>query len=162
MKAYGLSAAFARDRILAVFHRHGIQAGRIDLVGRVDGDFANLSTIAQVDIALDPFPFNGGMSTVETLWMGVPVVSLAGPSLVHRIGLTFLTRAGFPEWVAHSENAYVDVAVALAADIDGLGRIRRGMRDRLRQSILFDAASHARELEGAYIAMWNERTGQNR
>lgn len=162
LKGYGLSAAFARARILAVFQRHGIEAGRIDMVGRVDGDFANLSTIAEADIALDPFPFNGGMSTVETLWMGVPVVSLAGPSLVHRIGLTFLTRAGFPEWVARSEDAYVDIAAALAADIDGLTKLRYGMRDRLRQSVLFDAASHARELEGVYVGMWNERTGQSR
>ena len=162
IKGYGLSAAFARARILAVFQQHGIQAGRIDLVGRVDGDFANLSTIAQVDIALDPFPFNGGMSTVETLWMGVPVVSLAGSSLVHRIGLTFLTRAGFPECVACSEDVYVEVAAALAADIEGLAKLRRGMRDHLRQSILFDAASHTRELEGVYVEMWNERTGQSR
>lgn len=162
LKGYGLSAAFARARVLTAFERHGIEAGRIDLVGRVDGDIANLSTIAQVDIALDPFPFNGGMSTVETLWMGVPVVSLSGPCLVHRIGLTFLTRAGFPEWVVHSEDAYVEVAAALAADVDGLARLRSGMRDHLRQSVLFDAASHARELEGTYVEIWNERTGQSR
>ncbi len=162
IKGPGLSAGFARSRIQTAFHRHGIESRRIDLVGRIDSDVGNLSTIAQADIALDPYPFNGGMNTVETLWMGVPVVSLAGPSLVHRIGLTFLTRAGFPEWVAHSEDAYVDVAAALAADIGGLTKLRRGMRDRLRQSILFDAASHTRELEGVYVDMWNERTGQRR
>lgn len=162
IKSQGLSSSRARSRILAAFAQGGVEAGRVELVGRIEGELANLATIARADIALDPFPFNGGMSTVETLWLGVPVVSLAGPSFVHRIGLTFLTRAGFPQWVASSVDDYADVAVALASDLSGLAALRREMRGRLQGSMLFDAASHAREVESVYRTLLKERTGQNR
>jgi tetratricopeptide (TPR) repeat protein len=157
LKGAGLDACRARDRILAAFAARGIGASRVELVGHVDADSDNLATIARADIALDPFPFNGGMSTLDTLWMGVPVVSLQGPSLVHRIGLTHLVRAGFADWVTDSAERYVDLAVALAAHPARLAELRRSMRERLRRSILFDAAAHTREVEAAYSALWAER-----
>lgn len=159
IKGHGLSADRARSRILSILRQHGVDDNRIDLVGRVADDLANLATVGRADIALDPFPFNGGMSTIEALWMGVPVVSVSGPSLVHRIGLTHLTRAGMPDLVASTIDDYVDRAVAVAADLDALAGRRRHMRDTLRHSILFDAARHTRELEAAYEMLVSEHTG---
>jgi protein O-GlcNAc transferase len=153
IKGYGLSATQARARIMAALDRHGIDAHRIELVGRIDDDLANLATVGRADVALDPFPFNGGLSTVETLWMGVPVVSLSGESFVHRLGLTFIGRAGLPALVASTVDEYVDRAVAVASDLDALAVLRRDMRERLRHSMLFDAARHTRELESAYEAL---------
>lgn len=94
--------------------------------------------------------------------MGVPVVSMAGPQLVGRLGLSLLHRAGFPDWAVSSVEEYVELAVALAADTDRLATLRRGMRDSLQRSVLFDAASHTRELEGVYRDLWQRRTGQRR
>jgi predicted O-linked N-acetylglucosamine transferase (SPINDLY family) len=157
IKGYGLSAERARDRVSGMLRRHGIEAARVEMIGRVGDDLANLATVARADVALDPFPFNGGMSTLDALWMGVPVVSLSGPSLVHRIGLTHLSRAGLADLVATGVEAYVERAVALATDLDALATLRRGMRDRLQRSVLFDAERHTRELESVYARLIEER-----
>ena len=162
IKAYGLSSAAARRALVADFERSGVDGGRVTLIGRIASDRDNLQTIAQADIALDPFPFNGGLSTGDALWMGVPVVSMAGSQLVGRLGLSLLHRAGFPDWAVSSVEDYVELAVALAADADRLATLRRGMRDSLQRSVLFDAASHTRELEGVYRDLWRRRTGQRR
>jgi protein O-GlcNAc transferase len=160
IKGYGLDSRRGQERLLAFFARQGIEPSRIDLIGHVTGQLDNFATLAKADLALDPFPFTGGMSTVETLWMGIPVVSLAGPSLVHRIGLSYLARAGFADWVVDSRHRYVDLAVALAGDLRRLAETRRTMRDRLRRSVLFDVAAHAREVEAAYLALAAERARQ--
>jgi predicted O-linked N-acetylglucosamine transferase (SPINDLY family) len=157
IKGYGLNAARAQARVLDAFAQHDIGGSRIELVGQVSSRAGNFAALARADVALDPFPFTGGMSTVETLWMGVPVVSLAGPSLVHRIGLSYLARAGLIDWVADSIPRYEDLAVMLASDLKRLAELRRSMRERLRRSILFDAAAHTREVEAAYSALWAER-----
>lgn len=150
IKSYGLSSESARAQILNEFGWRGVAAERIDLVGRVGTDRENLLVIARSDVGLDTFPFNGGMSTVETLWMGCPVVTLAGDSLVGRVGVTFLARAGFPEWIAPGIEEYIDLAVDLASNVPRLAVYRKMMRDRLRRSPLLDAQSHTRELETVY------------
>lgn len=157
IKGYGLSSMAGRRRLLWHLERRGIAADRIDLVGRIDGDRENFVVISRADIALDPFPFNGGLSTLETLWMGLPVVTLAGRSLVGRLGVTLVTRAGFGEWVTPSAERYVDLAVAVAQDLGRLAELRRTMRDRLRESPLLDARSHTRELEAVYEELLRER-----
>jgi len=157
IKGYGLSATRGRALLIDHFRQNGIDESRVELVGHVPGDQDNLATVARADIALDPFPFNGGMSTGECLWMGVPVVSLAGPSLVHRVGLTFLSRTGHSDLVAWTTKDYVDRAVALETDISALAERRGRMRERLSRSVLFDGASHTRELEAAFETLLNER-----
>ncbi len=159
IKAYGLSSAGARRDLIAAFGERGIGGERVTLIGRIAADRDNLHAIAAADIALDPFPFNGGLSTGDALWMGVPVISILGSQLVGRLGFSFLDRAGFPEWIAPSVDAYVELATALASDIEALAALRRSLRDRLSRSVLLDAAGHTRELEDVCESLWRERAG---
>lgn len=159
IKAYGLSSACARRDLLDAFGERGIGGERVTLVGRIAADRDNLQAIAAADIALDPFPFNGGLSTGDALWMGVPVVSVLGSQLVGRLGFSFLDRAGFPEWIAPSVDAYVDLATTLASNVENLAVLRRRMRERLSRSVLFDAAGHTGELEDVCERLWRARAG---
>jgi len=97
----------------------------------------------------------GGMSTVDTLWMGVPVVSLAGSSLVGRVGASLLSRAGLANFVAESPAAYIRIAAELARDPERLTRLRAGMRRRLTQSSLTNGRVFARDVERAYRRLWH-------
>ena len=108
----------------------------------------------QIDIALDPFPYGGGTTTCDALWMGVPVVSLAGQTAVSRAGLSILSNIGLPELVAHTPEQYVQIAADLARDLPRLQQIRAGLRTRMQSSPLMDAAGFARELEQAYRQIW--------
>ncbi|MGE5622574.1 MAG: hypothetical protein ACM3WS_05415 [Bacillota bacterium] len=107
-----------------------------------------------IDIALDPFPFNGHTTSLDTLWMGVPLVTLAGNHFTSRMGLTVLLNAGLPELVARTEQEYVNVAAGLALDPARLQAIRSGLRERLTSSPLMDARRFTGELEQAYRGMW--------
>ena len=91
-------------------------------------------------MALDPFPYHGTMTTCEALWMGVPVVSLAGRTHVSRVGVSLLNAAGMGEWIARSPEHYVDLAATLAGDLPRLAALRSEMRGRLQQSPLMDVA----------------------
>ena len=109
-------AASVRDGIRQAFARHGVAADRLLLEGwSAYGDF--LKTYARIDVALDPFPFCGGLTTVETLWMGVPLVSLAADRFAGRQSLSYLSTIGHPELCAHSEDGYVAIAVGLGREV---------------------------------------------
>lgn len=153
IKGYGLSSESTRRYILNEFQKRGIAPSRLTLIGRIASDVENLLTLSQADIALDTFPFNGGMSTVETLWMGCPTVTIAGNSLVGRIGATFLSRAGFSEWITDDTEGYVSAAVSLASDRSRLADLRRRMRPALSKSVLLNVSGHTRELEGVYTSL---------
>jgi hypothetical protein len=92
-----------------------------------------------IDIALDPFPHNAGTTTIEALWQGVPVVTLAGRPSVGRFGAAILHAAGLDDWVTETQDAYVARAVAAATDLDALAALRSGLRPRLAASALLDA-----------------------
>ena len=108
----------------------------------------------QIDIALDTFPFRGGTTTCDALWMGVPVVSLVGQTAVGRGGLSLLSNVGLPELAAHTEDEYVSIAVELANDLPRLAELRATMRERMQASPLMDAPRFARNIEDAYRSMW--------
>jgi predicted O-linked N-acetylglucosamine transferase (SPINDLY family) len=108
----------------------------------------------RLDIVLDTFPYNGHTTSLDALWMGVPVVSLAGRTPVSRAGLSQLTNLGLPELVAHSEDDYVRIAVELAGDLPRLGQLRSTLRERMENSVLTDAPRFARNVEAAYRKMW--------
>ena len=107
-------------------------------------------SFSRIDIALDPFPYSGETTALHTLWMGVPLVALEGPTLVQRLASRVLRISGLDEWVATDERQYVQIACELARDGARLQRLRRELRDRLRASALLDHRGVTRDLEAAY------------
>jgi predicted O-linked N-acetylglucosamine transferase (SPINDLY family) len=114
----------------------------------------------QIDIALDTFPYGGGTTTCDALWMGVPVVSLVGRTAVGRGGLSILSNVGLPELAARSEEEYVRIAGELAGDLPRLGNLRANLRQRMAQSPLMDAPRFARNIEAAYRQVWRQWCAQ--
>ena len=143
----------ARVSLLAQFADWGISAERVTLLGRLPRP-AYRAALAAVDIALDPFPCNGGTTTCDALWMGLPVVALRGNTFLSRASLSVMTAAGCPEFTAADEDEYVARCVELAADLPRLAAIRAGLRERMASSPLTDARGFARDMEAAYRKMW--------
>jgi predicted O-linked N-acetylglucosamine transferase (SPINDLY family)/predicted SAM-dependent methyltransferase len=154
VKSYGLSAQSARDALVAQFAARGVKAERLIVLGPEDSATGHLARYGDVDIALDCFPYNGTTTTCEALWMGVPVITLAGKSHVARVGSSLLSRAGLEDLVAESPQEYLDKAIALANDAARRSELRSTLRSRLRASPLLDAAAFTRGLESAYTQMW--------
>jgi predicted O-linked N-acetylglucosamine transferase (SPINDLY family) len=157
--AEGLSAASARRALHERFLEHGIGAERLDLRPAGESYEMHLASYRDVDIALDVFPCNGMTQTCEALWMGVPVVTLAGASHASRAGASILGHANLAEMVASTPGEYMEKAVALAKDGDRLRAMRSGMRQRLRDSALLDARGFTHSLESAYRDLWR-RAGE--
>ncbi|MDX1656722.1 MAG: tetratricopeptide repeat protein, partial [Candidatus Competibacteraceae bacterium] len=139
-----------RELFIERFAAHGIGAERLEL----GYDSPPWGVYNEIDIALDPFPHNGGTTTFEALWMGLPVVSLAARASVGRFGATLLNGVGLGDWVAEDGEGYLARAVAAARDLEGLERLRGELRGRLRASPLLDEAGFVAALEGAYRQMW--------
>jgi protein O-GlcNAc transferase len=112
-----------------------------------------LSLYDRIDIALDPFPYNGTTTTCEALWMGVPVVTLLGDRHAGRVGASLLTHAGLTDWIAGTVEDYVQIAATLAGDPAHLRDLRYSLRPRLASSPLCDGRAFARKLEAAYRSM---------
>jgi predicted O-linked N-acetylglucosamine transferase (SPINDLY family) len=108
----------------------------------------------EIDIALDPFPYTGTTTSMDTLWMGVPFITLAGNACVSRMGVTILTQAGLPELIAGTPEAYVDLAIRLASEPAWLRELRAQLRQKFSGSPLMDEAKFTRQLEAAYRDMW--------
>jgi protein O-GlcNAc transferase len=151
----GLSDSAPRERLLEIFGSLGIEAERIELIAKIPQMSAHLELYHQVDIALDTYPYHGTATTCEALWMGVPVITLAGQSHVSRVGVSLLNHAGLSDMVASEPQDYVRLAVTLAKDSARLSKLRMGMRDRLNASPLLDGPTFARDLEAAYRTMWH-------
>ncbi len=143
-----------RQRIAAMFERHGIGPDRLELLGHTPTPQEHLALYGRVDIALDTFPYNGTTTTCEALWMGVPVVTLAGAVHAGRVGLSLLTAAGLPDLIAATPAEYVARAVARAGDRAALSRLRAGLRAHVQQSKLCDAAGFAHAMETALRSIW--------
>jgi hypothetical protein len=154
LKSRQLDDAGARHRLLALFSGHGIDEQRLQLQGGVLDRNEHLAAYARVDVALDPFPYNGTTTTCEALWMGVPVIALTGQVHRGRVGASILRHAGLDELLAEEVDAYVDKALALAGDLDALGALRHSLRERMAASPLMDAEASTRDLEQAYEEMW--------
>jgi predicted O-linked N-acetylglucosamine transferase (SPINDLY family) len=142
-----------RQRLRDALVGAGIDPARLEFTGPVPaGQY--FECYHRIDISLDPFPHGGGMTTFDSLWMGVPVVTLAGRTGVSRMGLSFLSNAGLPEWVARSSEQYVAMAAALAADVGRLRELRSTLRRRMLDSPLTNAPRFAQDVESAYRQMW--------
>jgi predicted O-linked N-acetylglucosamine transferase (SPINDLY family) len=142
LKAAALATPQIARQVEARFARHGIDAQRLLLEGP-SPRAQYLAAYAGVDLALDPFPFNGGTTSAESLWMGVPVLSLAGDRLVARQGVGLLESAGLADWIAPDPESYVALAARWAGDLPALQGLRAGLRERLRTTALFDGARFA-------------------
>jgi predicted O-linked N-acetylglucosamine transferase (SPINDLY family) len=128
----------------------------VELAAQLPGTAAHLAAYHQVDIALDPFPYNGTTTTCEALWMGVPVVTLRGDRHAGRVGASLLTQVGLPDLIAASVEEYVEIAAALAGDAARLSDVRRSLRQRMAASPLCDGRAFARKIESAFRSMWRK------
>ena len=141
-------------QLLQHLQRHGIDPARVTTHGSARRD-DYLAAHAEVDMILDTFPYPGGTTTCEALWMGVPTLTLTGDSLLARQGASLLTAAGLEQWVATSKEEYIARAIALASDLPKLAALRAGLRQQVLASPLFDAPRFARNFEDALWGMWN-------
>jgi predicted O-linked N-acetylglucosamine transferase (SPINDLY family) len=150
LKSAALDFTETADRVLEAFEECGVAAGRVALRGWIAQRGAHLQMYEGVDIALDTHPYNGTTTTCEALWMGVPVVTLAGDVHMARVGASLLHSAGLDELIVTDSEAYVAIAVALANDEARRRTLRTGMRERLAASALLDHAGFTRKLEQVY------------
>jgi len=153
LKARTLGDAEVAAHFRAMLGEHGIGPERIELRGK-SPYHEMLAEYGDIDIALDPFPFSGGATSGDVLWMGVPVVTLAGPLPPSRQTLGFLETMGREEWAAETVAGYIEKAVTLAGDPEALAAARAEQRERMRGSPLCDGRRMARELEAAFRTMW--------
>jgi predicted O-linked N-acetylglucosamine transferase (SPINDLY family) len=149
-----------RQPLLDLLQREGISPDRIELIaGRPRQQYLEL--YHRIDVGLDTFPYNGHTTSLDSYWMGVPVVTLVGQTVVGRAGLSQLTNLGLPELVAHTPQQYVQIATDLGKDLPRLAELRRTLRGRMKASPLMDAPRFARNVESAYRSMWTTWCGQN-
>lgn len=158
LKAKQLDDAATCEQTLQRFSAQGISPDRLRLEGlSFRADY--LQAYNHVDIALDPFPFPGGTTSAEGLWMGVPVLTRKGERFISHQGESILNNAGLPDWIAVDDNDYVTKAVQHAANLDALATLRAGLRRQVLVSPLFDASRFARNLETALWGMWEKLRG---
>jgi predicted O-linked N-acetylglucosamine transferase (SPINDLY family) len=140
-------------KVLGRFAGAGVSPDRLEFVGWQNWR-AYMETYGRIDISLDPFPFGGGITTFDSLWMGVPVVTLSGRTAVGRGAHSILANVGLPELVATTGEEYVRIGVELAGDLPRLTTLRAGLRSRMESSPLMDGRRFAGNVEAAYREMW--------
>ena len=153
LKAAEYDEEQVRREVCSIMGGHGIAPERITFRGRTS-QVEHQEAYGTVDIGLDPHPCQGGITSLESLWMGVPFVTLAGQQITSRLGAVFLTRLGLEDWVTTSMDDYVATAVARAADLDRLATLRAELRPRMAASPLADPQQYCRHVEAAYREMW--------
>lgn len=153
LKCPQLQASAAVQRTQERFALHGISAEQLTLEGP-SPRAALLDAYNRVDIALDPFPYTGGTTSLEALWMSVPVLTLRGDRFMSRMGVTLMTHAGLPDWIAENADHLVQLAVAHSRDLNRLAEVRSDLRARVLASPLMDTARFAQQVEAALCGMW--------
>ena len=144
-----------RERFSRIFAARGVSVDRLLLRSEPIGSVQHYDTFNSIDIALDTVPYNGTTTTCEALWMGVPVVALAGDRHASRVGVSILNAAGLPELIAPTPEAFVVIAHGLASDLDRLAALRASLRARLVSSALLDVAPRACVRGGLSVSMAN-------
>ncbi|MBK8016442.1 MAG: tetratricopeptide repeat protein [Betaproteobacteria bacterium] len=150
LKSKGLGEDVLAAQVRERFKRLGGDPARLILEEQQAGFDQHLARYGDVDVALDSYPYCGTTTTCEALWMGVPVVTLAGPVHAARVGASLLQQVSRSRWIASTTEQYVDIAVTLASDFAMLARERASLRDTMRTSALTDADGFTRALESAY------------
>ncbi|MDR3539194.1 MAG: tetratricopeptide repeat protein [Acetobacteraceae bacterium] len=155
LKTHQFSDGPTAARIGAAFEALGIDRTRIALRG-ASGHRAFLREYGDIDIVLDPFPYSGGLTTCEAIWMGVPTVSMPGEIFASRHSLSHLSNVGLTDWIAPDLAGYVDLALEKAADLEALATLRATLRARAKASPLCDAARFGRNLGAALRHAWQD------
>ena len=153
LKSPQLEEVRIRLAMQARFLAQGVDPSQLIFEGLSPRD-QYLAAYNRVDIALDPFPYTGGTTSAEALWMGVPVLTLAGRSFLSRQGVGLLANAGLMDWIAENPQDYVDRARSHAKDLSTLSRLRTTLRQRVLTTPLFDAKRFASHFEAALRNMW--------
>jgi predicted O-linked N-acetylglucosamine transferase (SPINDLY family) len=141
------------------FRENGIADSRVEFVAPV-GRLPYFQRYNDLDLCLDPFPYNGHITTADALWMGNPVITLAGRTAVGRGGVSVLSNVGLPQLIAASTQQYVSTALAWAGDLSRLAELRAALRDRRRSSPLMDGEQFAADVEAAFRGMWKTWCGR--
>jgi protein O-GlcNAc transferase len=155
LKAHQFAHAPTAERVLANFAEYGIRSERIELRGP-SGHRTFIGQYNDIDIVLDPFPYSGGLTTCEALWMGVPTVTMPGEIFASRHSVSHLSNAGLADWVASDAASYADLAMAKASDIAALAALRSGLRAQVKASPLCDATRFGRNLGAALRFAWRD------
>jgi len=155
LKYKGIDFKTNRERLTRLFEGHAIDRSRITFEGRTPHAEA-LASYNDIDIALDPFPYSGGLTTYEALWMGVPVITLAGETFASRHSFSHLSTIGLPELVAFAPDDYVRLALELANDGDRLAGLRADLRDKMANSPLCDGDKFARGFAVLMRDIWRD------
>ncbi len=155
LKTHQLSDPATAGRFRDSFASLGIEPGRIEMRGS-SGHRAFMAQYGDIDLVLDPFPYSGGLTTCEALWMGVPTVTLPGEIFASRHSASHMSNAGLADWVTGSVDEYVETAVARASDVAALAALRAGLRERVRRSPLCDATRFGRGLGEALRGAWRD------
>jgi predicted O-linked N-acetylglucosamine transferase (SPINDLY family) len=142
----------ARKQLTRRFDELGVDPNRVEYAGKQSWD-AYLDLYSRIDIALDPYPYGGGITTCDAIWMGVPVVTLSGKTAVGRGGRSILSNLGLADLVAESPEGYIETAASLAADTGRRTEFRATLRETMEASPLRDGAGLARDLEDAFLTM---------
>jgi protein O-GlcNAc transferase len=156
IKTKGLDNPQIQDKLLQDFQTLGIESHRIKLFGFAINMTSHIVEYNHIDIALDSIPYNGTTTTLEALWMGVPVVGLAGDRHASRVGSSIMNYIGLPELIGQNEKDYVRIAVELATNMTKLKSLRSGMRRRLQNSCLTSARRISSEIEMQYRQIWEK------
>ena len=154
IKTNGLQDPGLRTLLVERLSKAGVGIDRVSIAGPIRSHREHMETYGQVDIALDTFPYHGTTTTLDALWMGVPVITLAGDRHASRVGVSILSTLGLTELVAQTGDEYVAAAVELSRDADRLDRLSRSLRERLKNSPLTDGLGFTAGLEAAYLEMW--------
>ncbi len=162
LKARQLSDPGVCGGLGQAFEREGVSADRLQFLGRMDSVRAHLELYGQVDIALDTIPRTGGTTTVEALWMGVPVATLAGERYIERLSATMLSAVGLDDWVTHDHQSYIARVEQAAHDVVGRQALRKALRGQVRDSALCRGRDLAGRLEVAYEGMIERTRGRGK
>jgi protein O-GlcNAc transferase len=157
VKGYSLADAGSRARLAGQFLANGVGPERLELLGNTASYSEHLRLYGKLDIALDTFPYHGTTTTCEALWMGVPVVTLAGGTHRSRVGASLLGSVGLGGLVARDPQGFADAATALAGDRERLVELRKSLRQRMAASPLSDGAAFTGHLEKAFRSIWRSR-----
>ncbi len=154
LKSKGLSDTETRNKLIDSFAEYGLPAKKIKLYNYTTSTYEHLEFYNTVDIGLDTFPYNGTTTTCEAIWMGVPVIVLAGKAHISRVGVSLLSMVGLDELIAESYDEYIAKAVKLANDTGRLRKYRNNLRNMMLQSMLTDCKGFTRGFEAALRKMW--------